>query len=86
MDVAFSRDQAEKVYVQDRILENAAEVWQWLQQGAYIYICGDANRMAKDVHNALIQVVKEQGQLGQEQAEEFINDLRKAKRYQRDVY
>ncbi|WP_105903598.1 assimilatory sulfite reductase (NADPH) flavoprotein subunit [Vibrio gangliei] len=86
LDVAFSRDQAEKVYVQDRILENGPEVWQWLQQGAYIYICGDANRMAKDVHNALIQVAKEQGQLGQEQAEAFINDLRKAKRYQRDVY
>lgn len=86
LDVAFSRDQAEKVYVQDRILENAAEVWQWLQQGAYIYICGDANRMAKDVHHALITVVEEQGKLSHQQAEDFINDLRKAKRYQRDVY
>ncbi|MGO2458499.1 MAG: NADPH-dependent assimilatory sulfite reductase flavoprotein subunit, partial [Vibrio casei] len=86
LDVAFSRDQAQKVYVQDRILENAAEVWQWLQQGAYVYVCGDANRMAKDVHNALITVVEEQGKLGRDQAEEFINDLRKAKRYQRDVY
>ncbi|MFH0264393.1 assimilatory sulfite reductase (NADPH) flavoprotein subunit [Vibrio rumoiensis] len=86
LDVAFSRDQAEKVYVQDRILENAAEVWQWLQQGAYVYICGDANRMAKDVHEALISVTQEQGKLGREQAESFVNDLRKAKRYQRDVY
>ncbi|MGV3003336.1 assimilatory sulfite reductase (NADPH) flavoprotein subunit [Vibrio sp. E150_018] len=86
LDVAFSRDQAEKVYVQDRILENAAEVWQWLQQGAYIYVCGDANRMAKDVHKALISVAEEQGKLGREQAEAFVNDLRKAKRYQRDVY
>lgn len=86
LDVAFSRDQAEKVYVQDRILENAAEVWQWLQQGAYLYVCGDANRMAKDVHEALISVAEEQGKLGREQAEAFVNDLRKAKRYQRDVY
>ncbi|MFV0575478.1 MAG: assimilatory sulfite reductase (NADPH) flavoprotein subunit [Vibrio sp.] len=86
LDVAFSRDQAEKVYVQDRILENAAEVWQWLQEGAYIYICGDANRMAKDVHNALITVAEQQGNLDREKAETFINDLRKAKRYQRDVY
>ena len=84
--MAFSRDQAQKVYVQDRILENAAEVWQWLQQGAYVYVCGDANRMAKDVHKALITVAEEQGKLGRDQAEEFINDLRKAKRYQRDVY
>ncbi|WP_027695414.1 assimilatory sulfite reductase (NADPH) flavoprotein subunit [Vibrio litoralis] len=86
LDVAFSRDQAEKVYVQDRILENAAEVWQWLQQGAYLYVCGDANRMAKDVHEALISIAEQQGKLGREQAEAFINDLRKAKRYQRDVY
>ncbi|GLT13241.1 assimilatory sulfite reductase (NADPH) flavoprotein subunit [Vibrio algivorus] len=86
LDVAFSRDQAEKVYVQDRILENAAEVWQWLQQGAYLYVCGDANRMAKDVHEALISVAEDQGKLGREQAEAFVNDLRKAKRYQRDVY
>ncbi|HCH02093.1 MAG TPA: assimilatory sulfite reductase (NADPH) flavoprotein subunit [Vibrio sp.] len=86
LDVAFSRDQAEKVYVQDRILENAAEVWQWLQQGAYLYVCGDANRMAKDVHEALISVAEQQGKLGRDQAEAFINDLRKAKRYQRDVY
>lgn len=86
LDVAFSRDQAEKVYVQDRILENAVEVWQWLEQGAYLYVCGDANRMAKDVHEALISIAQEQGKLGREQAEAFINDLRKAKRYQRDVY
>lgn len=86
LDVAFSRDQHEKVYVQHRILENAEQVWQWLQEGAYIYVCGDASRMAKDVHEALVSVAQEQGQLGREQAEEFINELRKAKRYQRDVY
>jgi sulfite reductase (NADPH) flavoprotein alpha-component len=86
LDVAFSRDQHEKVYVQHRILENAEQVWQWLQDGAYLYVCGDATRMAKDVHEALISVAQEQGKLSREQAEEFINELRKAKRYQRDVY
>lgn len=86
LDVAFSRDQHEKVYVQHRILENAEQVWQWLQNGAYVYVCGDATRMAKDVNDALVAVAKEQGGLNQQQAEEFINELRKAKRYQRDVY
>ena len=86
LDVAFSRDQHEKVYVQHRILEEAQQVWQWLQEGAYIYICGDATRMAKDVHDALITVAKQEGGFTQEQAEEYLNELRKAKRYQRDVY
>ncbi|EKO3836071.1 assimilatory sulfite reductase (NADPH) flavoprotein subunit [Vibrio harveyi] len=86
LDVAFSRDQAEKVYVQHRILENAEQVWQWIQNGAYIYVCGDATRMAKDVHDALVFVAEQQGKLSREEAEAFINDLRKAKRYQRDVY
>ncbi len=86
LDVAFSRDQAEKVYVQQRILENAEQVWQWIQDGAYIYVCGDATRMAKDVHEALIEVTVAQGNLAREDAEEFINSLRKEKRYQRDVY
>jgi sulfite reductase (NADPH) flavoprotein alpha-component len=86
LDVAFSRDQAEKVYVQHRILENAEQVWQWIQDGAYLYVCGDANRMAKDVHEALIYVTEQQGKMSRDDAEHFINDLRKAKRYQRDVY
>lgn len=86
LDVAFSRDQNEKVYVQHRILENAPQVWEWLQEGAYIYVCGDATRMAKDVHDALITVAEQQGHLTREKAEEYVNDLRKAKRYQRDVY
>jgi len=86
LDVAFSRDQNEKVYVQHRLLEQAEQVWQWLQDGAYLYVCGDATRMAKDVHDALVTIAQEQGQLGREQAEQYINDLRKAKRYQRDVY
>ncbi len=86
LDVAFSRDQAEKVYVQHRILECAEQVWQWIQEGAYIYVCGDATRMAKDVHEALIIVAEQQGKMSRDDAEEFINELRKAKRYQRDVY
>ncbi len=86
LDVAFSRDQQEKVYVQHRILEHSAQVWQWLQDGAYIYVCGDATRMAKDVHEALICVVEQHGQKTREEAEQFVNELRKAKRYQRDVY
>ncbi|WP_182020187.1 assimilatory sulfite reductase (NADPH) flavoprotein subunit [Vibrio diabolicus] len=86
LDVAFSRDQVEKVYVQHRILENAAQVWQWIQEGAYIYVCGDATRMAKDVHDALVIVAEQEGKMPRDDAEQFINDLRKAKRYQRDVY
>ncbi len=86
LDVAFSRDQNEKVYVQHRIVENAEQVWQWIQDGAYIYVCGDATHMAKDVHDALIEVATQQGKLAREDAEEFINSLRKEKRYQRDVY
>jgi len=86
MDVAFSRDQAEKVYVQDRIKENAKEVFNWLERGAHLYICGDANRMAKDVHNTLVTVIAEQGGLTPEQAEDYLKSLRSNKRYQKDVY
>ncbi len=86
LDVAFSRDQHEKVYVQHRILEQAEQIWRWLQDGAYLYICGDATRMAKDVHEALVIVAEQQGGLTREKAEEYLNELRKAKRYQRDVY
>ncbi|WP_087019034.1 assimilatory sulfite reductase (NADPH) flavoprotein subunit [Thaumasiovibrio subtropicus] len=86
LDVAFSRDQAEKVYVQHRILEQAEQVWNWLQDGAYVYVCGDATRMAKDVHDALVTVIEQQGGKSREDAETFLNDLRKAKRYQKDVY
>lgn len=86
MDVAFSRDQAEKVYVQDRIKENAKEVFEWLERGAHLYICGDANRMAKDVHNTLVDVIASQGGLTAEQAEDYLKSLRSNKRYQKDVY
>ncbi|MEI6897604.1 MAG: assimilatory sulfite reductase (NADPH) flavoprotein subunit [Psychromonas sp.] len=86
LDLAFSRDQAEKIYVQDRLKENAIDVYQWLQDGAHFYVCGDANRMAKDVHTTLIEIISEQGNKSLEDAEQELNELRKAKRYQRDVY
>lgn len=86
MDVAFSRDQAEKVYVQHRLLENAREVWAWLQEGASLYVCGDAARMAPDVHAALAAVAAREGGLDGERAEDWLKQLQKARRYQRDVY
>jgi len=86
LDVAFSRDQPEKVYVQDRIIANAKEVYEWLEQGAHFYVCGDASRMAHDVHEALISVVEFEGGVSREKAEEYVENLKKTKRYQRDVY
>lgn len=83
---AWSRDQAEKIYVQDKIREQAQALWQWLQAGAYLYVCGGANKMAKDVENALLDVIRQQGNLDQEQAEDYLAELREQKRYQRDVY
>lgn len=83
---AWSRDQAEKIYVQDKIRENAEDLWQWLQQGAHIYVCGDAARMAKDVNQALLEVIAQQGKLSADDAEEYLDNLREEKRYQRDVY
>ncbi len=85
-DVAFSRDQKEKVYVQHRILEQGAEVWKWIEEGAHIYICGDANLMAKDVHGALLAVIEQYGGKSATEASDYLNELRKAKRYQKDVY
>lgn len=86
LDVAFSRDQAQKVYVQDRLLENSAAIYQWLSEGAHIYVCGDGNRMAKDVHNALVEIVGRHGNLSVEDAEQYLSELRSNKRYQKDVY
>ncbi len=86
IDLAFSRDQAEKVYVQDRIRENGVKFYAWLEKGAHFYICGDANRMAKDVHQALIDVIKTHGGKDDEQAEQYLKDLRSNNRYQKDVY
>jgi sulfite reductase (NADPH) flavoprotein alpha-component len=86
LDLAFSRDQAEKVYVQHRIIENATELWRWIEEGAHFYVCGDASRMAKDVDAALNQVCQTAGSLSPESATEYIDGLKKNKRYQRDVY
>ncbi|WDE11089.1 assimilatory sulfite reductase (NADPH) flavoprotein subunit [Thalassomonas haliotis] len=86
MNVAFSRDQAEKIYVQDRLKEQAKGVFAWLERGAHLYVCGDANRMAKDVHNSLLEIIAEQGGLSAEQAEDYLKTLRVSKRYQKDVY
>ncbi len=86
IDLAFSRDQAKKIYVQDRLREQGAEVYTWLEQGAHVYVCGDANRMARDVQEALIDIIAQHGNTDREAAEEYLNELRRAKRYQRDVY
>ncbi|OUL57417.1 assimilatory sulfite reductase (NADPH) flavoprotein subunit [Pseudoalteromonas ulvae] len=85
-DVAFSRDQAQKVYVQDKLRKQGEQVFSWLEQGAHFYICGDANRMAKDVHQALIDIIIEHGGKDAEQAEQYLKDLRSNNRYQKDVY
>ena len=86
LDLAWSRDQAAKVYVQDKMRANAAELWAWLQGGASFYVCGDAKRMAKDVDVALHEIVAQQGGMSPEQAAEYVKQLKKDKRYQRDVY
>lgn len=86
LDVAFSRDQPEKIYVQHRMLEKARELYAWLESGAHFYVCGDATRMANDVHEALLTVVEKQGGKSREAAEAYVEDLKKSKRYQRDVY
>ncbi|HEY6675804.1 MAG TPA: flavodoxin domain-containing protein [Terrimicrobium sp.] len=86
LDTAFSRDQPEKIYVQDRMIENAGEIWSWLQEGGYFYVCGDAQRMAKDVDAALHKIAETAGQLSTEQAGEYVKQLKFEKRYLRDVY
>ena len=86
LDTAFSRDQAEKVYVQTRMLEHGAELWSWLEAGAHLYVCGDAKRMAKEVEGALHQIVERAGGRTAAQAADYVQQLKTAKRYQRDVY
>lgn len=86
LDVAFSRDQPEKIYVQQKMLEQSAELYAWLEQGAYFYVCGDASRMAADVHEALVSIVEKHGGKSHEAAEAYVEELKKSKRYQRDVY
>ena len=86
IDMAWSRDQKEKIYVQDKLREQGAELWRWINDGAHIYVCGDANRMAKDVEQALLEVIAEFGAMDIEAADEFLSELRVERRYQRDVY
>ncbi|RJS59953.1 assimilatory sulfite reductase (NADPH) flavoprotein subunit [Bacillus sp. PK3_68] len=86
MDVAFSRDTEEKVYVQHRMLEQSKELYQWLEEGAVIYICGDEKNMAHDVHETLIQIIEQEGGRSREQAEAYLAEMQQQKRYQRDVY
>ncbi|MCY9208657.1 assimilatory sulfite reductase (NADPH) flavoprotein subunit [Bacillus subtilis] len=86
MDVAFSRDTEEKVYVQHRMLEHSAELFEWLQEGAAVYICGDEKHMAHDVHNTLLEIIEKEGNMSREEAEAYLADMQQQKRYQRDVY
>ncbi|MDR4946950.1 assimilatory sulfite reductase (NADPH) flavoprotein subunit [Neobacillus cucumis] len=86
MDVAFSRDTDQKVYVQHRMLENSKELFQWLQEGAAVYICGDEKHMAHDVHQTLIDIIEKEGSLSREEAEAYLANMQQQKRYQRDVY
>jgi sulfite reductase (NADPH) flavoprotein alpha-component len=86
LDVAFSRDQGEKVYVQHRIAENAADIYAWIEKGAVIYVCGDSKNMAGDVHEALIDVIAGGAKIGRDDAETRLKELRRDVRYQRDVY
>ena len=86
LDLAFSRDQAEKIYVQTRMWENAAELWAWLEQGAHFYVCGDAKRMAKDVEDTLLRIATEHGGKSAAEARTWLDGLARVGRYQRDVY
>jgi sulfite reductase (NADPH) flavoprotein alpha-component len=86
LDTAFSRDQAEKIYVQTRMIENGEQVWRWLQDGAHFYVCGDANRMAKDVDDSLKQIVRAHGDMDAEEATFYVTTMAQEKRYVRDVY
>ncbi|MGF6148640.1 Sulfite reductase [NADPH] flavoprotein alpha-component [Kingella potus] len=83
---AWSRDQEEKIYVQHRLRENGAQIWQWMQEGAHIYVCGDAAKMAKDVEAALLAIIAKEGGMDAEAADEYLDEMRQEKRYQRDVY
>jgi sulfite reductase (NADPH) flavoprotein alpha-component len=86
LDTAFSRDQINKVYVQDRMREQGAELWAWIQAGAYFFVCGDAKRMAKDVDTALHDIIAERGGMTPAAAVDYVKQMKKDKRYQRDVY
>ncbi|WP_349432521.1 hypothetical protein Q9L42_007695 [Methylomarinum sp. Ch1-1] len=86
MNVAFFRDQTEKVYVQQRMLEHGRDLYGWLQEGAYLYVCGDERHMARDVHETLLDLVEREGGMNRDTAEQYVKTLQKEKRYQRDIY
>ncbi|MDP3914507.1 MAG: assimilatory sulfite reductase (NADPH) flavoprotein subunit [Bacteroidota bacterium] len=86
IDVAFSRDQEQKIYVQHRLIEKQKEIYEWLNKGASIYLCGDMKQMARDVQKALLQIFETQGGMSEEKALEFLKKLKKEKRFQTDVY
>ncbi len=86
IDVAFSRDQEEKIYVQDRIKENAKDIYEWISNGAYFYICGDKENMAKDVENTLLEIIQHEGKKTAEEAKEYLVSLQEEDRYLKDVY
>lgn len=86
LDCAFSRDQSERIYVQHKMLEKSAQLWNWIKEGAYLFVCGDASKMAKDVDKALHSIVEKEGNLSPTETKNFIKELKKTYRYQRDVY
>ena len=86
ISTAWSRDQEEKIYVQHKILEEGKEFWSYLERGAIFYVCGDAERMAPDVDKALHQIIQEHGNKSEDEAIEYVNELKSLKRYRRDVY
>jgi sulfite reductase (NADPH) flavoprotein alpha-component len=86
LNTAFSRDTEEKVYVQQKMIENSKELFAWLEDGAYFYVCGDKRYMAKDVHETLIDIIEKEGGMDRDAAEEYLTEMQKQKRYQRDVY
>jgi sulfite reductase (NADPH) flavoprotein alpha-component len=86
LDTAFSRDTSAKVYVQNRMMENSLELWSWLEQGGYFYVCGDAKRMAVDVERALLSIISKHGTMDENRAQQYLDSMRKSGRYSRDVY
>ncbi|MGB0515300.1 MAG: sulfite reductase [NADPH] flavoprotein alpha-component, partial [Wenzhouxiangellaceae bacterium] len=86
LSVAFSRDQADKIYVQDRLREQGRDVFDWLERGAHVYVCGDGQAMASDVHQALLDIIADHGGRGAEHAAEYLESMKQSRRYQKDVY
>jgi len=86
MDVAFSRDTKDKIYVQHRMIENSQAIFKWLEEGAVLYVCGDEKHMAADVHATLEKILEEEGAMSSKEASDYLADMQQQKRYQRDVY